>query len=202
MPRGLQRPENGYTYDQKLDTKAKDGYKSDQRNIGMHHAEARERVGGFSHSLVPIKNEEWANICDLGASNEQMDPKIRIYMKNRVERCFRQTKMATIIARKCWSKMLHDGQWLVNDSQWRRSKVTVDINDQNKNSTVESLKVNGQTSMDGSKSMVKYTCFWRWMTMIFLQLNSMSGELCNGVGSVLIGDSETLQPRLGGIGSA
>ena len=47
MPRRLQRPENNYTCDQKVATKAKDDCKGDPRNIDMHRVEARERAGVF-----------------------------------------------------------------------------------------------------------------------------------------------------------
>ena len=32
---------------------------------------------------------------DLGASNEQLDPKIRIYVKNGVRKCYFQTEIVT-----------------------------------------------------------------------------------------------------------
>uniref|UniRef100_A0A2N9EQ93 Uncharacterized protein n=1 Tax=Fagus sylvatica TaxID=28930 RepID=A0A2N9EQ93_FAGSY len=93
--------ENGYTCDQKLATKAKDGCKGDQRNIGMHHVEA--------------------------PSNEQMDAKIRIYTKKRSEKVLSlekyddQNRLKTLVK---------DVTRRSTGGQRQRSKVTADVSSQ------------------------------------------------------------------------
>ena len=86
--------------------KPKDDYTGDLEDIGMHHVEACERVDRFSH----------------------MDPKIRIYAKNGVGKCFFQRKLVIEMAIHYRSTIVNKKLMTIGDDHERRSTIMVIVN--------------------------------------------------------------------------
>ncbi len=68
-----------------------------------------QRVDTMVIEWLLIKNGLWAYMYDLGVSNGKIDPKIRIYMKNRVVECYAQRKSITQMISLCQSMKVNGG---------------------------------------------------------------------------------------------
>jgi hypothetical protein len=69
-------------------------------------------------------------IDDLGASNEHMDPKIRIYTKNRVGKCFFQRKSMIKMASHYRATIVNRKLMTVGDDHERQSMIMVIVNNE------------------------------------------------------------------------
>jgi hypothetical protein len=66
---------------------------------------------------------------DLGASNEQLDPKIRIYEKWSGKVLF-SDRNSDWNKSQCWSTVTSDGQRLKYESQWQQRQSTHGVSNQ------------------------------------------------------------------------
>ena len=86
---------------------SQNGYTSGLRNVEKHRVNVN-KLTDFAQVIL-IKNGLWAYMYDLGVSNGKKDPKIRIYMKNRVVKCYAQRKLITQMISLCQSMKVNGG---------------------------------------------------------------------------------------------
>ena len=96
--------------------KANDGCKGDQKNIGMHCVEARERVGGF---CIVCTHKEWrmGQYVWLGSFKWANGPQNRNLHENGMGKCYASWKFDDQNGRKTLVKARWRPSTTVNDGQ-------------------------------------------------------------------------------------